>query len=115
MAGHNLATALHPLPARLTRLTHTYCLGCSACSARRWLDLPDSATFDIVLLHYGSASPPPACLACAAVLPIAGPKWHLLWQATRLPVWRTLIAGKRAVMFADDDLGMDTCSINRRG
>ncbi|KAL4419036.1 hypothetical protein ABPG77_010023, partial [Micractinium sp. CCAP 211/92] len=79
----------------------------------RWLDLPDSATFDIVLLHYGSASPPPACLACAAVLPIAGPKWHLLWQATRLPVWRTLIAGKRAVMFADDDLGMDTCSINR--
>ncbi|KAL4430961.1 hypothetical protein ABPG75_006217 [Micractinium tetrahymenae] len=88
-------------------------VGNDVSSVLEWLDLPDSATFDVVLLHYGSADPPPACPACAAVLHIAGPKWHLLWQATRLPVWRTLIAGKRAVMVADDDLVMDTCSINR--
>lgn len=90
-------------------------LALAARPARRWLDLPGSATFDIVLLHYGSADPAPACAACAAVLHMAGPKWHLLWQATRLPVWRSLVAGKRAVMVADDDLVLDTCSINRRG
>ena len=79
---------------------------------RRWLDRPDSATFDLVLLHYGNDTSL-ACPHCKAVLRMAGPKWMLLWQLTQQPGWRELSAGKKALMVADDDLEMDTCSINR--
>ena len=47
------------------------------------------------------------------VLHMQGPKWQLVWQLTQNPIWRNLMAGKRAVMVPDDDLQFDTCTINR--
>ena len=80
--------------------------------ARRWIDHPASATFDLVLLHYGNASEL-RCPHCTAVIYAAGPKWQLVWQLTQHPSWPQLREGKRAVMVADDDLVMDTCTLNR--
>ena len=81
---------------------------------RRWMSQPGSATFDVVLLHYGNDTTLD-CPACAAVLRMAGPKWMLVWQLTQHPAWPRLAAGRRAVMVADDDVVLDTCSINRCG
>ena len=74
---------------------------------------PQLATFDLVALHYGSA-PRLDCPFCRAVFPLRGPKWRLVWRLTQLPAWRELAAGYRAVMVADDDLEVTTCSLNRQ-
>jgi hypothetical protein len=47
------------------------------------------------------------------VLHASGLKWTLVWQLMQHPSWPALAAGKRAVMVADDDVVMGTCTLNR--
>lgn len=44
-----------------------------------------------------------------------GPKWKLVYDLYSKPEWDELAKGARAVMVPDDDLEMDTCTLNRSG
>ena len=96
------------------------CADAWCCCSSRWLSAPGSATFDLVVLHYGGGggggeAAAFSCPHCRAVLHGAGPKWRLMWQLTQHPAWPALVAGKAALMVPDDDLIIDTCAINRWG
>jgi hypothetical protein len=84
-------------------------------AARRWLNQPEHATFDLAVAYYGRLQNF-TCPLCAAVFRVgSGPKWRLVHLATQLPEWRQLSEWRRAIMIADDDLSFagGTCLINR--
>lgn len=41
-----------------------------------------------------------------------GPKWRLVWGLTLQPEWQEIKAQYQRIMVPDDDLTMDTCTIN---
>lgn len=79
---------------------------------RSWLNAPDAASWDLILIHYGDG-PGQYCPECKEVYQAKGPKWRLVHELFKSPDWEGLRQHYRAVMLADADLLLDTCTINR--
>ncbi|GAB4823075.1 hypothetical protein N2152v2_010121 [Parachlorella kessleri] len=74
-----------------------------------WMDGLDSATFDVILLYYGSDSNF-TCPQCRDIVLRKGPKWRLLYEymTSNSSSWRSLSNQYKAVMVPDDDLRMNS-------
>jgi len=94
-----------------------------------WLSQPGIASFDIIALYHGNNVGNFTCPQCIQTIAVKGPKWRLiLTLSTALAfsnnnnnnatsssslLWDTVIRRQYDyVMFADDDLIMDTSDIN---
>jgi hypothetical protein len=79
-----------------------------------WLDRPEQASFDVIAIFHGSDPTKFSCPLCKAVVPLRGPKWRLFMQLAMDPVlWDPIAAAYDYIMLPDDDLQMDTCTVNR--
>ena len=82
-------------------------------SADLWMSNPKLANFDIIGIYYGSAPENFTCEKCAQLFSMVGPKWRLYWALTsNSTFWGPIAKRYRYVMLPDDDLIMDTCTIN---
>ncbi len=81
-------------------------------SASVWMDRPNAASFDIIALYFGDNATY-ACPLCAAVVHLKGPKWRLFLEFSESTLWSTLSSQYDYIMLPDDDLHMNTCSINK--
>lgn len=77
-----------------------------------WLDRPEDAIFDIIAIYYGDNPDEFQCPLCAKVYNMKGPKWRLYYLYTASPEWHAIATQYEYIMLPDDDLGMDTCTIN---
>ena len=96
------AAARHPPTRRPHKRTHP-------CS---WLAGPGAPTWDLILTYYGAAPGGVACPQCIEVTSARGAKWDLLHALTSRADWPALAARYRAIMLPDDDILMDTPTIN---
>ena len=78
----------------------------------RWFDRPEVATFDISAIYHGDSGDF-SCPMCKSVVYNKGAKWRLFLDFTSAPEWRDLASRYDYVMLPDDDLEMDTCTINK--
>ena len=78
----------------------------------RWFDRPEVATFDIIAIYHGDSGDF-SCPMCKSVVHNKGAKWRLFLDFTSAPEWRDLASRYDYVMLPDDDLEMDTCTINK--
>lgn len=82
----------------------------------RWLDDEASATFDVVVIYYGS-DPSWSCPQCLHTFYGQGPKWQLLLNVTYSPEWEAIVAGRDPrrtfVWLPDDDIVASSCDITR--
>lgn len=79
-----------------------------------WLDHPLSSNWDFAAIYYEDIDAP--CNHCTYTFgPIKGPKWHVLKAAMRMypKEWEHMQSKYKAIMIPDDDVLMDTCTINR--
>ena len=84
----------------------------STWKAENWLDRPEDATFDIIAIYHGDDPEKLDCPLCAEVYKIKGPKWRLYYKLTSGHEWSSISKKYDYIMLPDDDLQMDTCSIN---
>jgi hypothetical protein len=84
----------------------------SSWKAEKWLQYPHQATFDIIAVYHGDKPEEFDCALCAAVYYIKGPKWRLYYELTTGPEWDAISNKYSYLMLPDDDLEMDTCTIN---
>lgn len=80
-------------------------------NAAKWLDRPADASFDIIALYHGEKKSF-SCSLCSLSLNMKGPKWRLYYQFVNSPHWEAVANKYEYIMLPDDDLGMDTCTIN---
>ena len=50
-----------------------------------WMDHPDSATYDIVVVYYGASNATVDCPLCKAVFYSQGPKWQIVHTLSKQP------------------------------
>lgn len=82
-------------------------------SAEKWLSHPDITTFDVIAIYHGD-NESFSCPLCAAVFHIKGPKWRLYYELTSNDeLWKPIAERYDRIMLPDDDLEMDTCTINQ--
>ena len=80
--------------------------------AEKWLDRPENATFDVIALYHGDDFDDFHCSLCAKSFHIKGPKWRVYYQFTSSSDWKDVAEKYQYVMLPDDDLEIDTCSLN---
>lgn len=79
--------------------------------ASKWMTDPMQSSWDIILIYFGK-NRDFRCPLCKAVYRASGPKWRLIWGFTLLPEWQDYQKNYTAIMFPDDDLTLDLCTIN---
>ena len=78
----------------------------------RWLANAETRDFDLAVFHIGNDSNF-SCAQCSHVFHSPGIKWELLRNLSFSPYWEGAAARYRYFMYADDDLQMDACQLNK--
>ncbi|EFN53461.1 hypothetical protein CHLNCDRAFT_136725 [Chlorella variabilis] len=69
-----------------------------------WMDRPELANWDLVVLYFGTRPHTFACPRCKAVYAAGGAKWRLAYRFTLSEEWPQYRQRYKAIMLPDDDL-----------
>ncbi|GAB4816947.1 hypothetical protein N2152v2_003993 [Parachlorella kessleri] len=78
----------------------------------RWLANAEARDFDLAVVHIGHESSF-SCAQCSHVFHSPGLKWELLRNLSFSPYWEGMAAQYQYFMYADDDLQLDACQLNK--
>lgn len=78
----------------------------------KWLSNVTAAEFDLGVVYIGQHPQTFTCPECAHIWRMRGLKWQVIQRVSSSPKWDEIAAEYDYVMFADDDLVMQTCDLN---
>lgn len=83
--------------------------------ASQWVTHPEHATYDLVVIYYGKNDSWNCSPLCKHTIRLHGTKWYLLNAMIKQhpDLWSSFAQQYQAIMVADDDLKVNTCSLNR--